>query len=105
LRSILYNLLSNGLKYRSPHRQPEIRISAKKAEGDYLLLSVQDNGLGIKGKHKEQVFSMFKRLHNHADGTGVGLYIVKRIVENAGGTVEVESEVDKGLEFRLYLPL
>jgi PAS domain S-box-containing protein len=105
LRSILYNLLSNSLKYLSPDRRPEIHICSRRIDDSVVLLSVQDNGLGIKAEQKNQVFAMFKRLHNHVDGTGVGLYIVKRIVENAGGQVEVESEVGKGATFNVYLPV
>jgi PAS domain S-box-containing protein len=101
LRSVVYNLLSNAIKYRSPNRQPLIFINCED-KGDELLLSVSDNGLGINLKYKSKIFSMFKRLHSHVEGTGVGLYIVKRIVENAGGRIEVESELGEGSSFRVY---
>jgi signal transduction histidine kinase len=101
LRSILYNLVSNAIKYRAPGRQPEVLISTF-AEDDYVVLQVQDNGLGIKKGQQHKLFSMFKRLHNHVDGTGIGLYIVKRIIENNGGRIEVESELDEGTTFQVY---
>lgn len=53
----------------------------------------------------DKIFRMFKRLHAHVPGTGVGLYLVKRIVENLNGKIEVNSEVEKGSEFRIYLPI
>lgn len=102
LRSILYNLLSNAIKYSSPERKPHIRIFSAPVEG-YILLSVQDNGLGIRKAGREKVFGMFKRLHSHVEGTGVGMAIVKRIIENSGGKIEVESELDKGSTFKVYL--
>jgi PAS domain S-box-containing protein len=103
LRSILYNLLSNAIKYRSPERKLEIVIKTKR-EGNHLLIKVSDNGIGIAPHHLPKVFTMFKRFHTHVEGTGIGLYIIKRIVENAGGKIELESKVDKGTTFRVYLP-
>jgi PAS domain S-box-containing protein len=100
-RSIIYNLLSNALKYRAPERVPHIKITAKKAAG-HVLLSVQDNGLGLDLVDEGKMFSMFKRLHDHVEGSGIGLYIVKRIVENAGGRIQVASEVGKGATFSIY---
>ncbi|GAB3537227.1 hypothetical protein GCM10027443_29770 [Pontibacter brevis] len=98
MRSIVYNLLSNALKYSSPERRPHIRVTAKSAP-DHVLLSVKDNGLGMDMAEEYKIFSMFKRLHDHVEGSGVGLYIVKRIVENAGGSIGVESEVGVGSTF------
>lgn len=103
LRSILYNLLSNAIKYRSPHRQTVINLKTTLADKNHILLSVKDNGLGIKEKDKSKVFTMFKRLHQHVEGTGIGLSIVKKIVDNNGGRIEIESELDKGTEFKVYL--
>ncbi|MFN6945151.1 MAG: sensor histidine kinase, partial [Cytophagaceae bacterium] len=102
LRSIIYNLLSNGIKYSSPKRKPQVKISTEQW-GIYLLLRIEDNGLGIRTESIPQIFSMFKRLHDHVDGTGLGLYILKKIIENAGGKIEVESELDKGTVFNLFL--
>lgn len=101
VRSIIYNLLSNALKYKAPDRQPFIEITAWHTN-DHVVLSVADNGLGFEKAEESKIFSMFKRLHDHVEGTGVGLYIVKRIVENAGGAISVESEVGVGSTFKIY---
>jgi len=101
VRSIVYNLFSNALKYRSPQRALEITISTQ-ATPDYIVLTVTDNGLGMRAEDQSKIFSMFKRLHDHVEGTGIGLYIVKRIVENAGGKIEVESQEGKGTTFQVY---
>ncbi|WP_066835944.1 sensor histidine kinase [Rufibacter ruber] len=102
LRSILYNLLSNSIKYRSPERSPEIEVKTKTIDG-FTLLTVRDNGLGLRQQDHEKVFGMFQRLHRHVEGTGVGLAIVKNIVENCDGKIEFESEVGKGSVFKVYL--
>ena len=101
LRSIMYNLVSNAVKYRSPDRTPEVQVNTYRQDG-YVVLEVADNGLGIKPEQQHKLFSMFKRLHTHVEGTGIGLYIVKRIVENAGGHIKLESEVGKGATFKVY---
>jgi signal transduction histidine kinase len=100
-KSILYNLLSNAFKYRSPERNLQVSIGCG-TEGDYHELTVRDNGLGIDMRQKEKIFALFKRLHTHVEGTGIGLYIVKKMIENAGGKIEVESRVDVGSTFRVY---
>lgn len=102
LRSIIYNLLSNAIKYSSPDRKPKITLTSEVID-NYILLRVSDNGLGIKKESQEKVFSMFRRLHNHVEGTGVGMAIVKRIIENNGGKIELDSEPGAGTEFRIYL--
>jgi PAS domain S-box-containing protein len=101
IRSIVYNLISNALKYRSPERSPRIHIFTENTP-DYMMLAVADNGLGINMIDEEKIFSMFKRLHDHVEGSGIGLYIVKRIVENAGGKIEVESRLGEGSVFKIY---
>ncbi|GAL84503.1 phytochrome-like protein cph1 [Sporocytophaga myxococcoides] len=102
MRSIFYNLISNALKYRHPDRKPVVEVKTEQEE-DWTVLTVKDNGLGISDTNKEKVFSMFKRLHAHEEGSGVGLYIVKRIVTNAGGKIELESKVDEGTTFKVFL--
>lgn len=102
-RSILYNLISNAIKFQSPERQCLITLSTR-LEEPYVLLSIKDNGLGVNSRQRRQLFTMFKRFHDHVDGTGIGLYMVKRIVENAGGKIEAESEENVGTEFKLYFP-
>ena len=101
LRSVVYNLLSNAIKYRAPERVPRVQISCKR-ESEYQVLSVRDNGLGMNPKHIEQLFTMFKRFHSHVEGTGIGLYMVKKMVENAGGRIEVESQPGEGTTFYVY---
>ncbi len=101
LKSIIYNLLSNALKYRSPDRRPLIRITLEQLPG-YVLFTIEDNGLGMNLKTGNQIFQMFKRLHNHVEGSGIGLYIVKKIVDDADGHIEAESEVGQGSVFKVY---
>lgn len=103
LRSILYNLLSNAVKYRSLEKVPQVHIETK-IENGFIVISVKDNGIGIAQNHIQKLFTMFKRFHTHVEGTGIGLYIIKRIVENAGGKIEVESIVNEGTTFKIYLP-
>ncbi len=103
LRSILYNLLSNAIKYRSLDRAPLVQVKCRET-ADYQVLSVQDNGLGIDLSQEHKLFAMFKRLHNHVEGTGIGLYMVKKIIENAGGRIEVQSKVGEGSLFGVYFP-
>ena len=101
-KSIVYNLLSNAVKYRYPGRNSEIQIQTRRID-EYILLSVRDNGLGIDASHMPKLFSMFKRFHDHVEGTGIGLYIIKRIIDNAGGKIEVKSIVNVGTTFNVYL--
>ncbi|MBC7390939.1 MAG: hybrid sensor histidine kinase/response regulator [Opitutaceae bacterium] len=101
MRSILYNLISNAVKYSSPERIPTVNVSTKVVSG-YTILTVADNGLGINPAYKNKLFGMFKRLHDHVEGSGIGLYIVKRIIENNGGKIEVESELNVGTTFKVY---
>ncbi len=100
LRSILYNFLSNALKYQSPDRIPIISIKTEKMEGQ-VFLSVQDNGVGITAEKKELLFNRFTRLKSNVEGTGIGLYLVKKIMENAGGTIAVESAPGVGSMFQV----
>jgi len=102
LRSIFYNLLSNSIKYGSPARTPEILIRTTALNGHYIII-VKDNGLGIKKENQEKVFTMFKRFNDNVEGTGIGLYIVKRIVDNAGGKIEIESTLGEGTTFKVIL--
>lgn len=101
LRSILFNLVSNAIKYSSPERRPVVKIKTEMQGGRYVL-QVSDNGLGIDEKYKQKIFSMFRRLHTHVEGTGMGLYLVKRILDNSGDRIELDSEPGKGSTFRLF---
>ncbi|WPP50060.1 chemotaxis protein CheB [Catalinimonas niigatensis] len=102
LRSIIYNLLSNAIKYHSPDRKPVIRIASYEEENT-VVLEVEDNGLGMTERQLGKLFSMFKRFHTHVQGTGIGLYMVKRMVENKEGFIQVESEPQKGTTFKVYI--
>lgn len=102
LRSIIYNLLSNAIKYKAPDRNPEILIKTKRSD-NYILLSVTDNGLGIEESKIQTIFSEFSRISDLVEGTGVGLFIVKKIVDNIGGKIEVDSTVGKGSTFNVYI--
>ena len=103
-QSVMYNLLSNAIKYKSENSHPVIKIKTELIPG-YTLLTVKDNGLGISKENQEKMYTMFKRFHNHVEGTGIGLYIVKRIMDNSGGKIEVESDVDQGSTFKLYFKI
>ncbi len=103
LISILQNLLSNSMKFKSPDRLLKIEVKTiKRNESVHLL--IKDNGLGFDAeKHGEKVFGLFKRLHTHEEGVGVGLYIVKSIVETHGGKIEVKSKPNEGALFTINL--
>lgn len=94
-KSVMHNLISNAIKYRSPERAPEILVSMKKVDTQ-THLSVSDNGIGIPYDKQDKIFSMFKRFHDHVEGSGLGLYIVKRMIDNVKGQIKVESELNKG---------
>lgn len=101
LRSIFYNLIANSLKYRAPERNPIIEIHGDE-DPEFIIITVRDNGMGMDLSQGPSIFGMFRRLHNHVDGTGIGLYIVKKIMDNSDGKIEVDSEVGVGSTFRLY---
>jgi len=105
LRTILLNLIGNSLKYADPARPARIHVSVWVAEDGSPILRVDDNGLGFDvERHGGELFQLFRRFHTaHAEGTGVGLYLVNRIVQANGGHIEVESEVGQGTTFRVFL--
>ncbi|WP_296620386.1 PAS domain-containing protein [Marivirga sp.] len=102
LRSILYNLIFNSIKFSKDDTTPEIFIKTEEA-GEFTLISVTDNGVGIEPEKKEEIFSKFSRLKPHIEGTGLGLFIISKMVSNQGGKIEVESEVDSFTTFNIYL--
>ncbi len=103
LKRIFYNLLSNAIKYSFNERNPKITITSQR-QNNFIVIEVKDNGLGISENHQLKLFTMFKRFYTGVEGTGIGLYITKRIVENAGGRIEVESKLNEGSIFRIFLP-
>ncbi len=102
LRTIIYNLINNAIKFRSPRRQPKI-IVATNTENGFIVISVKDNGMGIDESKFDAIFSKYYRLENAIEGSGIGLYLIKEIVSNAGGKVLVKSQLDKGTEIQVYL--
>lgn len=103
LISVLHNLLSNALKYSDKDKKPVIEVFSKK-NGEYILLKVRDNGIGIDLENEaNDMFKPFKRFTAQAEGTGMGLYIVKNIIEKNGGYIDVESEPGQGTTFFCYL--
>lgn len=104
LYSIIYNLVTNAIKYRSPERFPVVQISTKKEDG-FIRLDISDNGLGMDlDKDGEKLFGMFKRIHDHVEGSGVGLHLIKKMIENSGGRITVQSVPGDGSTFSVYLP-
>ncbi len=102
LRTIIYNLINNAIKFKATERQPKIIVTTNK-ENDFIIISVKDNGMGIDESKFEAIFSKYYRLENAIEGSGIGLYLVKEIVHNAGGKILVESQLDKGTQFKVYL--
>ncbi|MGE5475239.1 MAG: ATP-binding protein [Bacteroidales bacterium] len=108
LTEIFTQLLDNALRYRSPERKPLIHVSARREEG-FAVFSVRDNGQGIEERYLPRVFEIFHRLQTvdgqTGTGTGIGLAIVRRMVERLGGRVWVDSTAGQGSSFSFTLPL
>ena len=105
LQQILQNLIGNGIKYCSPERLPLIRVDAERLH-DCWVFAVSDNGIGIAPQYREKIFGLFKRLHtdDKYSGTGIGLSICRRLIEQYGGRIWVESSADGGSAFRFTIP-
>jgi signal transduction histidine kinase len=103
VRTIVLNLLANALKYRHPDRAPQVHVRTRQEEGRPVL-EVQDNGLGIDlERHGAELFQLFRRFHPEtAPGTGVGLFLVNRLVQAQGGHIEVASQPDYGTTFTVF---
>jgi signal transduction histidine kinase len=105
LQSIFYNLLSNAIKFKSPERKLKVVATSKRINGK-AILEITDNGLGFNIRlHHEKLFKLYKRFHTHVEGRGLGLYLIKSQIEVLHGTIEVDSEPDKGSTFKVILPL
>jgi len=101
IESILLNLLTNSIKYKSDKRKLKININAYQL-GDSVILIFKDNGIGIDlERNKDKVFGLYQRFHDYPDSKGLGLYLVKSQVETMGGTISIESKVDVGTTFSL----
>jgi PAS domain S-box-containing protein len=105
IKQVWVNLLSNAIKFSSKKEKANITVSCLKENGKFIYC-VKDNGAGFNMKYIKNLFGVFQRLHNtkEFDGTGVGLAIVKRIINRHGGDVWAESRVDNGAEFYFSLP-
>jgi light-regulated signal transduction histidine kinase (bacteriophytochrome) len=118
-RQLMHNLLRNALKFSSPKRPPYILIKSRIVKGNklnnarlmgdknYCHISVADNGIGFEPEYKERIFEVFQKLHSREiyEGTGIGLAIVKKIVENHNGIVTATSKLNKGAKFDIYIPV
>ena len=101
IESILLNLLTNSLKYKSENRKLKISIMAEQIDHK-AILTFKDNGIGIDlERNRDKVFGLYQRFHNYPDSKGLGLYLVKSQVETMGGTISIESEVNKGTIFTI----
>jgi len=103
LRSILYNLVSNALKF-SGREPPRVHIQTRQ-EGKYVILSVEDNGIGISQDGMKKLFTIYGRLDMNVEGHGVGLYLANKIIHAAGGDLKVESTPGKGSKFSFYFKI
>ena len=106
LTQLFQNLIGNAIKFRRDIR-PRIRIAASEGEGDLAQFTVEDNGIGIDTENLERAFIIFQRLNDRDkyEGTGIGLAIVKKVVEHHGGRIWIESEVGAGSRFHFTLPI
>ncbi|MBO0949019.1 PAS domain-containing sensor histidine kinase [Fibrella forsythiae] len=120
LRQLLQNLLSNALKFRPEGSSPVVHIQSERVpaatlpadvkplqQADYYeRIELSDNGIGFEQKYVDRIFQVFQRLHGRSkyEGTGIGLAIVQKVVENHGGAIVATSEPGKGATFTIYLP-
>jgi two-component system phosphate regulon sensor histidine kinase PhoR len=102
LRSVIYNLVNNAVKFRSPDRRPEIIIKTEKKK-KFIIISVIDNGIGIDAGKQEDVFTKYVRIDKDVEGSGIGLYLVNEIITKSGGKIVLKSESGKGSEFQVHL--
>jgi light-regulated signal transduction histidine kinase (bacteriophytochrome) len=116
IRPLFYNLISNSIKYSKKDEPPVIKIRSeiafpdeanRKDKNNYCRIIFEDNGIGFDQQYAEQIFGMFKRLHHKTeyDGTGIGLAICKKIVEEHNGFITAKSKINQGSTFIVSLPL
>jgi len=117
-RQLMHNLIGNALKYSKPKHPPHIIIKSRIVKGsklnnkklspdkNYCHITVQDNGIGFEPQFSERIFEVFQKLHGKEEyeGTGIGLAIVKKIVENHNGIITTTSKLNKGATFDIYIP-
>jgi signal transduction histidine kinase len=113
IRILFYNLINNALKYCRKDRAPEIKIrfengvASNAREKKYCRIFVEDNGIGFDQRYADDIFGMFKRLHHESEfsGTGIGLALCKKIVEQHSGSISALSNINSGSKFIVSLPL
>jgi signal transduction histidine kinase len=98
-------LIENSIKYIDIEKNQQIVDISVKRDRNNIIIKLADNGLGIPAEHQERIFEMFFRASNNAEGTGLGLFILKRAVERLKGDVSLTSELSKGTTFIISLPL
>ncbi len=104
LIEVFQNLVENAIKFMGAQAAPRIEVSARR-DGDEIRCSVRDNGIGIEPEYQERIFDLFERLHPEIDGTGIGMTLIKRIIEAHGGSIRVESAgTNRGCTFVFTLP-
>ncbi len=104
MRQVFANLIENAVKFRSEERAPRIEVGCQQ-QGDYYRFHVADNGIGIAPQYHERIFALFQQLDAQVEGVGMGLALVRKIVEHHGGRVWVESEPEKGSTFYFTVPV
>lgn len=102
LNAIIQNLIENSVKYSGPIT-PFVKVAVRLAS-DWVIIDVEDNGQGIPSEHQSKIFEMFYRATQNANGTGLGLYILKRSVDRLKGTIEMKSKFGSGSTFTVKLP-
>ena len=101
LRSVIYNLIHNAIKYQDKERNLVIKLKTTKVR-DFVIFSVEDNGMGIAEEHQEMIFEKNARINSEIEGTGMGLYIIKKMIEAHGGKIELESTLGEGSKFKVF---
>jgi signal transduction histidine kinase/HAMP domain-containing protein len=103
IESILYNLIGNAIKYRSPNRDAVIEVSSQ-SHKNWDIITVVDNGLGIDlEKNRDKIFKLYNRFHTHVEGKGMGLHLLKTQIEAMGGKIRIQSELEEGTSFIIFL--
>lgn len=104
LLEVIQNLVDNAIKFMKDQPKPQIRIGSLKNLENEPIFFVKDNGMGIDPQYKDRIFGLFNKLDANTEGTGIGLTLVKRIIEVHGGSIWIESELDKGTTFYFTIP-
>ena len=112
MRQLLQNLIGNALKFQRPGVSPVVTVATREIEGDFIAgvpdmieVTIADNGIGFDNKYKDQIFTIFQRLHgrNEYEGTGIGLATCRKIVERHGGTIDASGVEGEGATFTVTL--